>query len=133
MADSKSPKGSESKAPGVLYMGIDLGTSRTSVSASNGVRETVESFVGYPKDPVARKLLKKDVLFGQEARDKRLSLNLHRPLEHGVLKFNQDGGEDGESLQAAQDLVQEIVRQAQPRSDELVYAVIGVPAQASIH
>ena len=25
---------------GVLYIGIDLGTSRTSVSASNGVRET---------------------------------------------------------------------------------------------
>ncbi len=133
MADSQANKGSDSKDQGVLYMGIDLGTSRTSVSSSNGVRETVESFVGYPKDPVARKLLKKDVLFGQEARDKRLSLNLHRPLEHGVLKFNQDGAEDGESLRAAQDLVQEIVRQARPRSDELVYAVIGVPAQASIH
>ena len=50
------------KDHGVLYMGIDLGTSRTSVSASNGVRETMESFVGYPKDPVARKLLKRDVL-----------------------------------------------------------------------
>ena len=118
---------------GVLYLGIDLGTSRTSVSASNGVRETVESFVGYPKDPVARKLLKKDVLFGEEAREKRLSLNLHRPLEHGVLKFNKEGSEDSEELRAAKDLVREIVRRARPRKGDLVYAVIGVPAQASIN
>ena len=118
---------------GVLYLGIDLGTSRTSVTASNGVRETIESFVGYPKDPVAMKLLKKDVLFGSEAREKRLSLNLHRPLEHGVLKFNADGSENQESRRAAMDLVKEIVRRAKPRKDELVYAVIGVPAQAQIN
>ena len=40
---------------GILYVGIDLGTSHTSVSASNGVRETVKSIVGYPKDVVAKK------------------------------------------------------------------------------
>ncbi|HIG87443.1 MAG TPA: hypothetical protein EYQ25_10405 [Planctomycetes bacterium] len=128
---TEEPADGEDK--GVLYLGIDLGTSRTSVTASNGLRETVESFVGYPKDPVARKLLGKDVLFGQEARDKRLSLRLHRPLEHGVLSFNKNDEEDEESLKAAKDLVQEIVRLAAPRPDELVYAVIGVPAQASIH
>lgn len=133
MSDSTQDEAEIKKDHGVLYVGIDLGTSRTSVSASNGVRETIESFVGYPKDPVARKLLKKDVLFGREARDKRLSLNLHRPLEHGVLKFNADGSEDTESRRAAMDLVKEIVRQAKPRKDELVYAVIGVPAQAQIN
>ncbi len=121
------------KDRGVLYVGIDLGTSRTSVTASNGVRETIESFVGYPKDPVAMKLLKKEVLFGSEAREKRLSLNLHRPLEHGVLKFNADGTENQDSRRAAMDLVKEIVRLAKPRKDELVYAVIGVPAQAQIN
>ena len=121
------------KDHGVLYVGIDLGTSRTSVSASNGVRETIESFVGYPKDPVAMKLLKKDVLFGAEAREKRLSLDLHRPLEHGVLKFNADGSENADSRRAAMDLVKEIVRLSRPRKDELVYAVIGVPAQAQIN
>lgn len=121
------------KDRGVLYVGIDLGTSRTSVTASNGVRETIESFVGYPKDPVAMKLLKKEVLFGAEAREKRLSLNLHRPLEHGVLKFNADGSENQDSRRAAMDLVKEIVRLSKPRKDELVYAVIGVPAQAQIN
>ncbi|MEM6572577.1 MAG: rod shape-determining protein, partial [Planctomycetota bacterium] len=132
-ADATSDDAGVKKDHGVLYLGIDLGTSRTSVSSSNGIRETIESFVGYPKDPVAQKLLKKDVLFGQEAREKRLSLNLHRPLEHGVLKFNADGSEDGESRRAAMDLVKEIVRLSRPRKDELVYAVIGVPAQAQIN
>jgi rod shape-determining protein MreB len=114
---------------GVLYMGIDLGTSRTSVSASNGVRETIASYVGYPKDVVARKLLKKDVLFGDEAQEKRLSLNFYRPLEHGVIRT-----EDADTnLRASADLLGEIIRRAKPRKDELIYAVIGAPAQAQIH
>src|SRR5262245_22632120 len=82
----------EPKAEGVLYMGIDFGTSRSSVAASNGVRETIASLVGYPKDVVAKKLLKKDVLFGDEALEKRLSLNFFRPLE--VLKTKDHNVED---------------------------------------
>jgi rod shape-determining protein MreB len=121
------------KTHGVLYLGIDLGTSRTSVSASNGVRETIASLVGYPKDVVSKKLLKKDMLFGSEALDKRLSLNLYRPLQHGVLKCSEEEGPEAEAnLRAAKDLIQEIIRRAKPRQDELLYAVIGVPAQASI-
>ena len=118
---------------GVLYLGIDLGTSRTSVSASNGVRETVASYVGYPKDVVAQKLLKKDVLFGDEAAKNRLALNFYRPLEHGVIKADGAGQENESHLKAAQDLIGEIIRQAKPRKDELIYAVIGAPAQASIN
>ena len=120
------------KTEGVLYLGIDFGTSRSSVAGSNGVRETISSFVGYPKDVVSRKLLKKDVLFGDEAMDKRLSLNFFRPLE--VLKTKDAKGQDFDSnLKAAQDLLKEIIRLAKPRKDELIYGVIGVPAQASIH
>jgi len=120
------------KDHGVLYLGIDLGTSRTSVSASNGVRETIASYVGYPKDVVSRKLLKKDVLFGDEAIEKRLSLNLYRPLGEGVIKTGSEDDADG-NLKAARDLIAEIIRRAKPRKDELVYAVIGAPAQASIN
>src|SRR5690606_9498724 len=121
------------KDHGVLYIGMDLGTSRTSVSASNGVRETVHSVVGYPKDVVARKLLKKDVLFGKEALEKRLSLKFYRPLEKGRLKFSQhDASVEAENVQAAKDLIKEAVRLARPRKDELVYCVIGAPAQASV-
>src|SRR6187401_3502311 len=110
---------------GVLYLGIDLGTSRTSVSASNGVRETVPSYVGYPKDVVSRKLLKKDVLFGDEAIERRLSLNLYRPLAHGVIQNDGKASDAEGNMKAARDLIAEIIRRAQPRKDELVYAVIG--------
>ena len=74
------------KDHGVLYIGMDLGTSRTAISSSNGVRESMFSVVGYPKDHVARKLLQKEVLVGKEALDKRLSLEFHRPLAQGVLR-----------------------------------------------
>jgi len=77
MSDGNQPSGEPKKDHGVLYIGMDLGTSRTSISASNGVRETVYSMVGYPKDVVSQKLLKKDVLFGKEALEKRLSLKLY--------------------------------------------------------
>jgi len=132
-ADKGAPAG-KAKDHGVLYLGIDLGTSRTSVAASNGVHETVESYVGYPKDVVSRKLLQRDVLFGADAVAHRLSLDFHRPLAHGVIQCKpSDRVETSASLRAARDLVAEIVRRARARSDELVYAVIGVPAQASIH
>jgi rod shape-determining protein MreB len=122
---------------GVLYVGIDLGTSRTSVAASNGVRDTVWSYVGYPKDVVAMKLLKKDRLFGKEAVEKRLSLDLYRPFEKGVIKFTNpdDAGMSKEQvdkhMQAAKDLVRHALNLAKPRKDELIYGVVGAPAQAS--
>jgi rod shape-determining protein MreB len=122
------------KDHGVLYLGVDLGTSRTSVAASNGQRVTLSSHVGYPKDVVSKKLLKKDVLFGDDAVDHRLSLKFYRPLAAGVLKHSNKTTDDVEgNMRAAADLVREIIRLAAPRSDELVYAVIGVPAPAAIH
>ncbi len=124
---------SASSDAGVLYVGIDLGTSRTSVAASNGVRVTLASYVGYPKDVVSKKLLKQDILYGDDAIAHRLSLDLYRPLEHGVLKVTGDGSaEDKGNLRASRDLLIEAIRRARPRKDELVYAVIGAPAQASI-
>src|SRR5712691_4918124 len=78
----------------VLHVGIDLGTSRSSISASNGQRHVVESYVGWPLDMVARKVLKKPVLIGREALDNRPMLDLHRPLEEGLIK---DGSEKDEA------------------------------------
>jgi rod shape-determining protein MreB len=118
---------------GVLYVGMDLGTSRTSISASNGVRETVLSYVGYPKDVVAMKILKRPKVFGQEAMAKRLSLRLYRPLEHGVIKGSSCKDQDyDDNLKAARDLAQHAIELAKPRKDELLFGVIGVPAQAGI-
>lgn len=117
---------------GILYVGIDLGTSRTSIAASNGIRATVASVVGYPRDVVGQKLIGRSVLFGDEAIEKRLSLDFHRPLEKGVLKGSGDvEGNEGD-IRAARDLINEIIRRARPRKDELIYAVIGAPAEASM-
>src|SRR5436305_13248394 len=70
----------------VLHVVIDLGTSRSSISASNGQRHVVESYVGWPLDMVPRKDLKKPVLVGREALDNRSMLDLHRPLEQDLIK-----------------------------------------------
>jgi len=134
--DPKAPKADDDakKDHGVLYIGVDLGTSRTAISASNGVRCSMASVVGYPKDVVSQKLLKRDVLVGEEAQEKRMSLRFYRPLQHGVLKTSENGVEDAEgNRKAAFDLLEHAITSAKPRSDELVYAVIGAPAQASIH
>jgi rod shape-determining protein MreB len=123
---------------GVLYVGMDLGTSRTSIAASNGKRETVASVVGYPKDVVAMKLFKKDVLFGEEAMRNRLSLQFFRPLEKGVIKGSGSDADISDqekdmNFRAAKDLVKYAIQMAKPKSDELIYGVIGCPAQSSIN
>lgn len=121
----------------VLYVGIDLGTSRTAVATSNGIRASISSFVGYPRDMVSKKALGADVLFGDEALKHRLSVDLYRPLEKGVIKFSDEteGASDlvvERNMQAAKDLIKYAVSLAKPSNNQLVYGVIGCPAQASI-
>src|SRR5262250_263665 len=89
---------------GVLHVGIDLGTSHSAISASNGERHVVDSYVGWPVDMVARKLAKKSVFVGQEALENRSMLDLRRPLEHGVIK---EGSQKDE--QAVQELLRHLV------------------------
>ena len=77
----------------VLHVGIDLGTSRSSISSSSGERHVIESYVGWPLDMVARKVLKKPVLVGSDALQNRSMLDLHRPLEQGLIKEGSDKDE----------------------------------------
>ncbi len=78
------------KKSNILHIGIDLGTSRSAVVASNGKRASEDSYVGWPRDFVAKKMLGKSILFGEEALENRLSLNLVRPLEQGVIRDGTD-------------------------------------------
>lgn len=119
-----------------LLLGIDLGTSRSSIVSMDGKRKTVESYVGYPKDPVSRKHLKADVIFGKQALDNRLSLEMYRPLEAGVIKGSGEADSWGEDLAkrnlgAAKDLLAHLVDEIEPGRDEVLYGVIGVPSRAS--
>jgi len=56
-----------------IHIGIDLGTSRSSTAASNGEKKWITSYVGWPKDFVAAQVVGKEVLFGDEALENRLS------------------------------------------------------------
>src|ERR1043166_9197263 len=112
-----------------LCVGIDLGTSRSSISASNGERHVVDSFVGWPLDMVARKLAKKQVFVGQDALENRAMLDLRRPLERGVIK---EGSEKDE--QAVRELLRHLLSLAgvkhKGKARPKVRAVSGVPAEA---
>ena len=118
--------------PDVAYLGIDLGTSRTSITASTGVRETVWSYVGYPKDHVAKKKFGgRDVIFGKEAVENRLALNLIRPLAGGSIK--KKGATDSEERKiAVKHLLEHTVSKAKIPKGHTIYAVIGAPAEASV-
>ena len=122
---------------GVLFVGIDLGTSRSAIAASNGVRTCLDSYVAYPKDVISRKALGKDKLFGAEAWKHKHSCDFYRPLEKGEVMYkelDQSLNRDPEkTAQAVHDLLQHLVDLAKPRPDDLIYGVIGAPAQASIH
>ncbi|HBG93570.1 MAG: hypothetical protein A2X54_05025 [Nitrospirae bacterium GWF2_44_13] len=107
----------------ILFVGIDLGTSRSSISASNGTRQWIESYVGWPKDFISLQVVGKPVLFGSEALKHRLSLDLCRPLEHGVIKEGIERNEE-----AVKEIIKYLIELAKPAAGQKIYAVVGVPA-----
>ena len=122
----------------ILYVGMDLGTFKTSVAASNGNRETMLTAVGRPKDHVARAMLGRDVVFGEEVLGQRLALDVIRPFAKGALKYvahakagvaNQDVAKCKE---AAKLLVRHAVSLMEPPKGAPVYGVIGAPSRATI-
>lgn len=112
-----------------LCVGIDLGTSRSSISASNGERHVIDSYVGWPLDMVARKIVKKSILIGREALDNRSMLDLRRPLERGIMK---EGSEKDQ--EAVQEILKHLINLAgikqKGKNKSKVRAVVGVPAEA---
>lgn len=112
-----------------IFVGIDLGTSRSSISTSEGEHHMVESFVGWPLDMVALKVLKQKVVVGREALENRTMLDLHRPLERGLLK---EGSE--KDLSAVRELIGHLMEvagvSAAKNEGAKVRGVIGVPAEA---
>lgn len=118
-------KRTRKKQADVVSVGVDLGTSRSVVCASSGAREMVESYVGWPKDFVAAKMLGKPVLFGADALEHRLSLELVRPLANGVIKEGTERDEE-----AVMELVGHLVSLADAARGSSIHAAVGVPAAA---
>jgi rod shape-determining protein MreB len=108
-----------------LLVGIDLGTSRSAVVTSRGVRKVFDSAVAYPKDLIGVKLLGTTHVVGDEALGKSF-LEVDFPLKDGVLKETGDMQRD-----AARKLIAYAVEQAERAEGDRVCAIIGVPANAS--
>jgi len=113
----------------VFHAGIDLGTSRSSITTSTGKRLTTMSCVGYCKDLIAKKRFGKEYLLGAQALEHRLSLDMVWPLADGVIR------DDAESLKATRLILSHLIDSTLPekQADDALYTAIGVPAKASLN
>ena len=122
----------------ITYVGLDLGTFKTSVACANGKRTVVPSAIGWPKDRVGRALLGRDIIFGEEIWKHRMALDVVRPFRRGTLKYI-DGADAGFSpddiarhKDAARLLVNHVVSTTEPARGGPIYGVIGAPSRATI-
>lgn len=109
-----------------IYIGVDFGTSKIAITTSNGKSIMEQNVVGYPKDAISSKFLKKEVLYGSDALKHRVALNIHRPIECGVLKSNK------EDIAAAKGLLEYCIESLNLPEGAEKYAILGVPAKASV-
>jgi rod shape-determining protein MreB len=122
----------------MVHIGMDLGTFKTSVASSLGLRDVLHSAVGWPKDHFARTLLGRDVIFGKDLVEHRLALHVVRPFEKGVFKYNdiKECGLRPEDVkkhqEAAKLLVAHAVAMTRPPKGVPVFGVIGAPSRATV-
>ncbi|MBF0370438.1 MAG: rod shape-determining protein [Magnetococcales bacterium] len=109
-----------------LFVGIDLGTSRTTIMSSRGAKGLVRTVVGYPKDIIGVMLTNSTLTFGDDALERQSYLDIHYPLENGLLKA------DELHTQAARELMEHAIFLAKPQPGEKIFGIVGVPAEASI-
>ena len=120
-----------------FFVGIDFGTFKTAIAASNGRRETLPTAVGWPKDHVARTILGRDYVFGEGIAEDELALDVVRPFAKGALKYvsQSEAGISDESgdrcREAAQLILQHAVSLVEPPVGTPIFAVIGAPSRAT--
>jgi len=121
----------------ILNVGIDFGNSMSVIAADNGSHACLPSYVGFPKDKIARKILGKDLIYGEEALKNRLSCNIFRPLELGVLKHSDQMKENPVGYQQTIDVAKKLLAHlidlvtAGRREDFIIRGIIGAPALAT--
>ena len=120
------PKAASPGKKNRLILGVDMGTLRTAFMSNRGGKSIFMSVVGYPMDIIAIKLLEDIHIIGEEAFNNPSSLDLHVPLENGVIKEAS-----GRDLDTALILLKHVVELAKPRPEDEICSIIGVPAQAS--
>ena len=121
-----------------FFVGMDFGTFKTSVVSSSGKRDALHTAVGWPKDHVARAMIGRDVVFGEDVFEHRLALDVVRPFLKGALKYTDqaEAGISEESVakhtEAARLIVEHAVSLMQPPAGVPIYGVIGAPSRASV-
>ena len=86
--------------------------------ASNGIREVVPTYVGYPKDNISEELLGNQPMFGDAALKHRLSVEIIRPLAHGVIQTDGKGG-NNKYLTAAKQLTRHLLEKGRPKEFDI--------------
>jgi len=133
LAEDVIKKGvSETAESRELFVGLDLGTSQSALATSGGRLLNIASVVGVPKDFIAKKLLKKEIIFGDECLRNRMSVDLFFPLRNGVIVREDTFNEHMESKNAALELIRYLLSRLNAGKDQKVYLVVGTPAQASL-
>jgi len=120
-----------------VFVGMDLGTFKTSVASSTGARDVLPSAVGWPKDYIARTVLGRDVVFGRDIAEQRLALDVVRPFAMGVLKYNVPGAgatpdQIAKQKEAARLLVEHALSLTRPPKGTPIFGVIGAPSRATL-
>ncbi len=121
-----------------FLVGLDFGSFKTSIAASNGRRDTIRTAVGWPKDGVARAMLGCDVVFGERLMEVEVAVDIVRPFANGALKYSPlpDGGNSGEDgdrrREAARLVLGHALSLVEPPEGQPIYAVIGAPSRATI-
>lgn len=122
----------------IYNVGIDLGTSRSVIACDNGIKTFIPSYVGFPKDSISKKFFNRDVIFGDEAIEHRMSLELYKPIEKGMLKYSDEPDKNREeyerTISAAKELLKHLITliKGGDTGNAAIRAVIGAPAQASM-
>lgn len=125
---SPPARGTTQPKSNILLIGLDLGTNKSCVlagptgSTDITVSKVVPSVVGYVKDGIVDGIITNNakILYGQEALDQMLHVDLVAPLDEGVISRPE----------AARDFMQHIRLLADPTGKAEIRAVVGVPANA---
>ncbi|MCA9213845.1 MAG: rod shape-determining protein [Planctomycetales bacterium] len=123
-----------------VFVGIDLGSYKTSIVCSNGNRCVFPTAVGWPKDAVAKRMFGTEVVFGDDIMSQQRSLTIVRPFAKAALKFGdqQAAGLSSQQIElhgkAARQIVEYGVKKVGANSASgNLFGAIGAPAQASVH
>ena len=125
---STLPPAEKATEKSVLFLGFDWGTNKSCLKAAyagqaeTAIDQIVPTVVGYAKDGIVDGLLPDNatVLFGKQALQHRLHLNLVQPMVDGVVK----------DVASARDFAKHLRSLIEVPAGTEIRAVIGVPANA---